>query len=440
MDILKLCSDITHAIGPTNLFTPVIDVKNGVIHICGNQYPLHSIKKIKVVGIGKASALQTAALLSHLKKFPELKKKIEKGLCLTKYDHSVQMEDLVCLEAGHPLPDQNSIEGTKRVIEYIADMKECDLLITCISGGTSSLLTYPIPEFDIKDLSSISLELLGSGATIEEINAIRKEISIVKNGGLLNFSGTSNVEVLLVSDVSSNEIGMIGSGPFYFSETPKKELKRLIDTYLSKKWQDRIERWIDADDRDQFLNEKKKRRAHHTIISDFASLMQHSRSKLELLGYKADVINDPVTTGIGEGIEIHLDLLKKLCNDSKRALISGGEIPIHVHGNGLGGRNTEFVVQMAKALFEENELKLSQNDLGRITIVSIGTDGTDGPTEYAGGFFKYSHLKKINELGIDINETLANNDTLNLLTKIGSAIKTGPTGTNLMDLRIITID
>lgn len=444
MNSTNICNQILLKMSPTELFTPIIDVTAESLSICGNTHSISSIRKIRVLGIGKAAAQQVDSLCQRLSSFTELKEKLDTALVLTKYDHSIRSDSIVCLEGGHPLCDQNSVDNTQRAIDYVATMKENDLLIACISGGASSVMTLPIPSIELNELNAIFLELLGSGATIEEINAIRKEISLIKNGGMASCIGSKRAEILLVSDVSSDQIGMIGSGPFYFTEPDLASVILLINKFLSPKWATHILGHLMSKDREDLISRKRqgvrRKDINHTIISDFNDLMTKSNIVLNESGFKGFIIPRPLTCSIEEGLLVHISHIKKMIiKKNSSSIVSGGEIPITVRGSGQGGRNTEFVLQLGKKIFFDNILNLPLNDLKRITITSLGTDGTDGPTEYAGAFFDFEKFQESLKLDLDIDKYLQENDSLSFFQKVRSTIKTGPTGTNLMDLRIITI-
>ena len=371
------------------------------------EYP----PNLTVIATGKAACTMAKAA------YDILGNKISKGFILTKYLHSFPMPDVFdVFEAGHPLPDDNSIKYTKTIVDYAKNLTENDRILFLLSGGASAL--FELSAVSLEELISTTDKLLKCGADITEINIIRKKLSLVKGGKFANMC-RCNIECLILSDVLGDRIEMIASGPCCSDNSTADDVSKIINKYNLD---------LKADfnfDKTTVTNVKNK------IIGSISMLCDGAKLCAEKLGYNAEIIT---TTLTGEAQNVGKEIAEKAIEFSqkphnKTVFIYGGETTVTVKGNGKGGRNQEI------ALSASIVLKNQPN----IVLFSLGSDGTDGPTDAAGGIATGESYNKMIAAGINPENFLKNNDSYNALDSIGDLIKTGPTGTNVNDITVVII-
>ncbi|MBQ1533396.1 MAG: glycerate kinase [Erysipelotrichaceae bacterium] len=369
---------------------------------------------IYLVAVGKASFRMARAACEMLA--------IRKGIVISKYNHIPGKIDKVeTYEAGHPVLDENSLKATGAVIEMCSDLKETDTVLFLLSGGASALFEKPLVS--LEELQDISDQMLKKGLSIAEINTIRKKLSMVKGGRFARLCEPAKVCSIILSDVLSDSLDVIGSGPTADDTTDGKDALKIIEKYhldIRKETLDLI-----AGSRNVKVGN-----CENTIIGSVKILVRNAMKEAEKLGYKAVLIDDGIDCEAKEaGDLLYQNILEHLHDKEDIALIMGGETTVKVKGKGLGGRNQELVLSQAKHL----------SGLDNVLIMSLGSDGTDGPTDAAGGYVDGNTLKMLQDANIDIDEVLEDNDSYHALKAIGALIKTGPTGTNVNDITIALI-
>ena len=369
---------------------------------------------IYLVAVGKASFRMASAACEMLA--------IRKGIVISKYNHIPGKIDKVeTYEAGHPVLDENSLKATGAVIEMCSDLKETDTVLFLLSGGASALFEKPLVS--LEELQDISGQMLKKGLSIVEINTIRKKLSMVKGGRFARLCEPAKVCSIILSDVLSDSLDVIGSGPTADDTTDGKDALKIIEKYhldIRKETLDLI-----AGSRNVKVGN-----CENTIIGSVKILVRNAMKEAEKLGYKAVLIDDGINCEAKDaGDLLYENILKHLHDKEDIALIMGGETTVKVKGKGLGGRNQELVLSQAKHL----------SGLDNVLIMSLGSDGTDGPTDAAGGYVDGNTLKMLQDANIDIDEVLEDNDSYHALKAIGALIKTGPTGTNVNDITIALI-
>ena len=369
---------------------------------------------IYLVAVGKASFRMARAACEMLA--------IRKGIVISKYNHIPGKIDKVeTYEAGHPVLDENSLKATGAVIEMCSDLKETDTVLFLLSGGASALFEKPLVS--LEELQDISDQMLKKGLSIAEINTIRKKLSMVKGGRFARLCEPAKVCSIILSDVLSDSLDVIGSGPTVDDTTDGKDALKIIEKYhldIRKETLDLI-----AGSRNVKVGN-----CENTIIGSVKILVRNAMKEAENLGYKAIMIDDGIDCEAKDaGDLLYENILKHLHDKEDIALIMGGETTVKVKGKGLGGRNQELVLSQAKHL----------SGLDNVLIMSLGSDGTDGPTDAAGGYVDGNTLKMLQDADIDIDEVLEDNDSYHALKAIGALIKTGPTGTNVNDITIALI-
>jgi len=371
---------------------------------------------IILVAIGKAAW----RMAKSAKDF--LGEKISKGIVITKYDHVVEpITGLVCYEAGHPVPDDNSFFATDKAIKLVSNLSENDTVLFLISGGGSALFESPI--IDKEELEGITKQLLASGADITEINTIRKRLSNVKGGKFAALCAPAKVHSIILSDIINDPIDMIASGPSSPDSTTSAKATEIIKKYnlsLSSKALAAI----------NMETPKELTNVTNVITGSVSELCKAAGKACEELGYEPEYLTFS-ETGIARNVG---EYLGKLAADYKytksaKAYILGGETVVKITGTGKGGRNQELALSAA------NEISGRDN----ILIFSLGSDGTDGPTDAAGGIVDGNTKLDLEKIGININRTLDNNDSYTALKKVNGLIITGPTGTNVNDVAVALI-
>ncbi|MBR3227095.1 MAG: glycerate kinase [Erysipelotrichaceae bacterium] len=370
---------------------------------------------IFIVAVGKA-AYRMAEAASKVVSY-------KRGIVITKYGHAGDdLDDFEIFEAGHPLLDAGGIRATKRVLELTEDLKENDTVIFLVSGGGSALFEDPLIR--LEELQDVNRQLLECGANIKEINTIRKHLSNVKGGRFALHCRPARIFQIVISDVIGNDLDVIASGPAVCDTSTVEDVDRVIEKYqldISEETMDILHRETPKD----IAN------VETVITTSVNDLCLSAEKKAAELGYITEILSlDECGYAKDTGHKLAQKALEIYEKDKRpHCLIMGGETVVKVKGKGLGGRNQELALSTVPYIKDKD-----------ITIVSLGSDGTDGPTDAAGGIVNGSSYKKLKDLGIDITEVLEDSDSYNALKQIDGLIFTGPTGTNVNDLMMALIN
>lgn len=372
--------------------------------------------RVVLVAIGKAAWTMAKAA------YDVLGDMVQDGIVITKYGHSKgTLPNVRIYEAGHPVPDENSFKATDEAIRLVSGLSKEDKVLFLISGGGSALFEKPLvsPE----ELESTTKQLLSSGASIVEINTIRKRLSAVKGGKFAKLCEPAQVFSVVLSDIIGDPLDMIASGPAYPDSSTSDEAENIIKKYgisISKETQELLKK----DTPHHLANVRTK------VTGSVTQLCRAAESTCKSLGYEPVVLTSSLSCEAREAGSF-LGSIAEHYKDSGRsiAFIAGGETVVHVKGSGKGGRNQELALSAA--------IKLS--GIKNAALFSIGSDGTDGPTDAAGGYVDGCTADALKKKGIDIYSVLENNDAYNALKECGGLIITGPTGTNVNDLTVLLI-
>lgn len=372
--------------------------------------------KLILISMGKA-AWSMAKAASDI-----LGDKIDEGVVVTKYEHSEgDLPNIRIFEAGHPVPDENSFKATREAMELVSDLSEQDKVLFLISGGGSALFEDPLIPQD--ELENITEQLLSSGANIIEMNTIRKRLSSVKGGKFAELCEPAHVYSVILSDIIGDPLDMIASGPAYPDSSTSEKANAIVKKYnikLSKEAKD-------------LLNQETPKALNNVTTKVTGSVTQlcvAAEKTCKELGYNPTTLTASLSCEAREAGSF-LASIGEYHNDSKESLafIVGGETIVHLKGKGLGGRNQEIALGAAEQLAK----------LDDVAIFSIGSDGTDGPTDAAGGYVDNNTKSILEDKNVDIYEVLDNNDAYNGLKACDGLIITGPTGTNVNDLSVLLI-
>lgn len=400
--------------------------------------PLTNVsERIDLSGIANIYTIATGKAASYMAKglWTVLGDRLTKGIIITKDNHSINVGNCFdTYEVGHPIPDERGVSATRKVIELALQAGPNDLVIGLVSGGTSAMLVAPRPGVTLEDKKTITKLLLDTSADIVELNTIRQCLSEVKGGQLARKIHPARCVALIISDVIGDPPGFIGSGPFHLESVNYNTLSPLdiINKYnlrhkIHKKALDVIESasepTINKNCKDDNLIQY---RAGEYILANNRLALEAIAMYCHSLMIPVKILPDTIK-GEARNAAIHLvkqikELIKKEKIHPPHVFLSGGETTVTIKGNGLGGRNQDFALAAALALQDEPEFLL----------LSVGTDGTDGPTEYAGAWVNAQTAGQA-----DAYKYLENNDSCSFFKHVGGLIKTGPTGTNVMDIQIL---
>lgn len=369
--------------------------------------------RIYLVAVGKAAWQMARAAVEALDC------SIQEGIVLTKYGHVMgPIPGLRCLEAGHPVPDEGSYRGTQAVLDMAAHLTEADTVLFLLSGGGSALFEKPLVPPEI--LEQVTQTMLASGADIVQINTIRKRLSAVKGGRFALWCAPARVESILLSDILGDPVDMIASGPAAADPVTCAQALETARRY-----------GIDAlpGVAECLAQETPKEvpNVHTQIIGSVRQLCKAAEETARQLGYEPIFLTDRMDQEAREaGRNMAEELVRRSKIGQKTALIAGGETVVKVTGTGLGGRNQELALAAAQVL----------SAVPNAALISVGSDGTDGPTDAAGGYADGDTCRQIREKGLDPRAMLENNDAYHALDAANCLIKTGPTGTNVNDVTI----
>ena len=374
------------------------------VSLTGNVY---------LVAAGKAAWQMAAAALKYLQ-VP-----LQGGIVVTKYDHVMgELPGVRCFEAGHPVPDENSYRGTQAVLEMTKDLKAEDTVLFLLSGGGSALFEKPLVEPEL--LQQVTQTMLGSGADIVEINTLRKRLSAVKGGRFALWCNPARVEAIILSDILGDPVDMIASGPAAADPVTRDQAKAIAAKY-----------GVDGDSRVRECLEqetpKEVPNVHTQIIGSVRELCRAAEREAVVLGYEPVFLTDHLDCEAKDAGKMMAEKLAEFAGSGRKiAFLAGGETVVKLQGTGLGGRNQELALSAAKYIA----------GIANAALISVGSDGTDGPTDAAGGYVDGDTLKDLAAAGVDYEGMLANNDSYHALKAIGGLVITGPTGTNVNDVAI----
>ena len=372
--------------------------------------------KLYVVAAGKA-AWQMAKTASEV-----LGDRIEEGVVCTKYDHvKGEIPQMKCFEGGHPIPDKNSYIGTQAALDLAANLKKDDTVLFLLSGGGSALFEKSLVSET--ELANVTKQLLECGADISEINTIRKRLSAVKGGKFAKWCEPAHVYCIVLSDVIGDSLDMIASGPAYPDSSTSEQALQIVEKYGLNFSEETL----------SLLKEELPKDLHNveTIIAgNVKNLCTSAKEACEKLGYHTVILTDEMTCQAKEAGSF-LGAIARGHQDSGKSLafIAGGETVVCITGKGKGGRNQEIALAAAEKIA----------GLKDTAVFSVGSDGTDGPTDAAGGYVDGTTKEILQKKDIDIFQVLKDNDAYHALEKTNGLIITGATGTNVNDVAVVLI-
>jgi glycerate 2-kinase len=409
-----------------------VRLRDGALLAGGTRYPLRGICKIHVVGAGKAGA----AMAQAIEKLGLPAEKRGESLVNVKYGHLAKLRWIQLNESGHPVPDEAGVRGAERIAEIANGASAEDLVICLISGGASALLPFPAPPVTLEEKQTVTKLLLACGATIHEINAVRKHISEIKGGQLARMAYPARVVALILSDVIGDNLDVIGSGATAADASTFSRAKAVLEKYsIGERTPASIRERIEAGARGTIRETPKSgdpafARAQNLIVGSNRLAVEAAAAQGRKFGFHTLILSTQIEGETREIARMHAAIAKEIAQYGRpvprpACVISGGETTVTLRGNGLGGRNQEFVLAAA----------LEIGGLERTVVLSGGTDGTDGPTDAAGAIADGYTLVR----GPEAQKCLDANDSYHYFEQLGDLVITGPTNTNVMDVRVMLL-
>ncbi|MGI6215107.1 MAG: glycerate kinase type-2 family protein [Christensenellales bacterium] len=381
-----------------------------------SEINLTGVNKLVLISIGKAAWQMAYAAKNYLGE------RIDAGIVITKYEHSKgKLANIKICEAGHPIPDENGIKATEKAIDLVENLGENDAVLFLISGGGSALFEKPlIPLEELKDITN---QMLAKGCSIQEINTIRKRLSDVKGGKFALKCKPAKVYSIVLSDILGDPMDMIASGPACPDSSTAQDAIDIIKKYNLNLSKNAL----------QLMHKETPKNLDNVksfVTGSVKQLCVSAEQTAKELGYEPIVLTTTLSCEAKEAGSFLASIAQYYQEKEKSlAFILGGETVVRVSGSGRGGRNQELALSSAQGL------SICKDS----AIFSVGSDGTDGPTDAAGAYVDNFSFKKLLLNGIDPFEVLKNNDSYSALSAIGALIFTGPTGTNVNDLTVLLI-
>ena len=433
-ELREIARQALAAVAPEGCVERAVRLEGERLIVDGMTYELPRRGRLLVVGFGKASARMAAALEGILGA------RIDVGLVVTADGYKVPTDRVEVVEAGHPVPDARGLAAAQRIAELVSDAGEGDLVIVLISGGGSALFTLPAEGLSLQDLMRTNKLLLESGAKIQEMNAVRKHLSCVKGGQLTRLAHPAQVISLILSDVPGDPLDSIASGPTAPDPTTFQDAARILRRYgIWEQVPEGVRARIEAGLRGEIPETPKPGdpvfgRVRNVIVGSGRVAAEAALEAGTRLGFRPLILT---TTLEGEAREVgkfFSALARELVRFGRPValpalLIAAGETTVTVRGKGKGGRNQELALSAA----------LGIEGLPGVALLSLGTDGRDGPTDAAGGLVDGGTVARVQAAGVDPEGALAENDSYHALKAAGDLLITGPTGTNVADLVLLGV-
>lgn len=422
------------AVDPKEAIKRFVSVEGDRLRCGGKELDLGAFDGIWALGAGKGSAAMAQAVEEILGD------RVSGGLVIVKYDHLASVAKIRLLEAGHPIPDENGWRGTQVLTAMAEKLDGRDLVLFLLSGGGSALLPMPVKGITLAEKVATTDLLLRSGASIREVNTIRKHVSQVKGGQLARLSYPATLISFILSDVIGDPLDVIASGPTVADPTTFQDCLEVMNRYdLKENFPASVRSHISAGLAGEVAETPKPddpifSQTSNILVGTNMQALEAAALEAENLGYKSLILSSMIEGDTAEAARFHAAIAKEIVSSGHPlqppvCLISGGETTVVVRGRGKGGRNQEFALEAALAL----------DGTQGVCLLSGGTDGTDGPTDAAGAVVDGATITRALANGLNPREFLQENDSYHFFEHLDDLLITGPTNTNVMDLRIIVV-
>lgn len=434
-DALSIFQSALRAADPLEAVQAEVRLEKDQLIIDKRHYDLKNFRNIFVIGAGKGSARMAQAMEKILGA------RITEGLIVVKYGYTAPLRKIKIHEAAHPIPDRKGLSGANKIIKLARRAGDNDLILNLVSGGGSALLPAPHKGIPLKDKQNFTDLLLRSGVTITEINAIRKHLSRIKGGHLARMAYPSTMISLILSDIIGDPVDSIASGPTSPDNTTFSDCLEILKKYqILKRTPSSVLKILRNGAKGKIEETPMRddpcfRKTQNFIVGNNFKSLEAALQKAKILGYRSLILSSMMKGETREVALAHSAILKEILRSgnpvkSPACLISGGETTVTIRGRGCGGRNQEFVLAAA----------LDMDKYKNAVVLSAGTDGTDGPTDAAGAIADNLTVSRARKLQMDPRRHLDNNDSYPFFRQLNDLIMTGPTNTNVMDVRILLAD
>ena len=422
------------AVDPVEAIKRHTRLEKDLLLIGGRQFNLKDYDKILVVGAGKAAA-PMAKTVEDL-----LGDRISDGVVVVKDEHGLPLERIKVCEASHPVPDIRGVKGTEEILSLVEHAGERDLIICLISGGGSALLIAPVEEISLEDKQNATKLLLACGATIHEINTVRKHLSRAKGGRFAQMANPATITSLILSDVVGDDLDVIASGPTVPDSSMFKDAEQILKGYgiwdqLASSVRNHIEKGSSGQIEDTPKSDNAAfLKCSQVLVGTNLHALKAAGKAAEKLGYRPLILSSKVEGEAREVAKFYTAIAKEILESAHPmeppvCVLAGGETTVTLQGDGRGGRNQEFALASALAI----------EGLDNVIVLSGGTDGTDGPTDAAGAIADGTTVARARESGLDPKDFLQRNDSYSFFQKLDDLVMTGPTRTNVMDLYMLLV-
>ena len=432
-DALSILATALDASGAGNAIRSRLAIRANHLVAGDSQLPLANFDRIFLIAVGKAAVPMAAATQEILGPL------LTDALVITKQGHvTEELANCRIIEAAHPIPDENSLRAARLILDSLDEMNERDLILLAISGGASALLSAPVDPITLADKQEATNLLLRAGADIFELNAVRKHLSFLKGGRLAAAAYPATVLGLILSDVIGDPLDVIGSGltapdPTTFSDA----LVILARFDLLERVPAGVREVLEAGAASQLPETPKPgdpifEHVRNVVVGSNRLALMAGAKAAEALGYQTLILSSSMQGEARHVARVHAEILREVVTSGHplrrpACVLSGGETIVTVEGEGKGGRNQEFALSAALAIAGIED----------VLILSAGTDGTDGPTDAAGAIATGDTIARAVAANVDASSCLLRNDSYSFFDALGDLVKTGPTGTNVMDVHIM---
>lgn len=423
-----------HSADPEEAVHASLRIKDDVLKVGDVDYFLARFRRVFVIGAGKASARMARALERILGP------RLSGGMVITTRGQASRAGGVLVREGSHPLPDHDSLTATEELLEFVSDFDERDLVLCVISGGGSALLTRPVEGVSITDLERANHVMLESGMDINEINMVRKRLSVVKGGGLARMVHPATLVSLILSDVVGDKLETIASGPTVRDRATADEAIEALERHgVLDRMPEHVLKGMSAPARHPLLDggagdDEVFARVQNIIIGSNRIAVEAAAARAKRLGMSVMVLTSSLTGESREAAKFFGALAREVRRhgsplEPPACLIAGGETTVTKRGEGKGGRCQEMALAVA----------LELHDVPGAVFLAAGTDGVDGPTDAAGAIADSNTLKRALPAGLDPRKFLDENDSHSFFQNLDDLVKTGPTGTNVMDIHVLLV-
>lgn len=422
------------AVDPAEAIRTHVRRAGNQLYVAGRIYDLRQYDALSVIGVGKAGAAMAIAVEALLGD------RLHGGHVIVKYGHGAPVTHVTVHEAGHPIPDEAGVRATRTLIDFVTGRGPRELLICLLSGGGSALSPAPVEGITLAEKQEVTRLLLACGATIHEINALRKHISRMKGGQLARLASPATLITLVLSDVVGDSLDVIASGPTVPDTSTFADCLEILRKYqLLDQLPTTIRRHLEAGVSGAVPETPKPgdavfARTQTVIIGRNLQALEAASREATTLGYQPLILSSAIEGETREVAKVHAGIAREVLASghpiaAPACILSGGETTVTLRGQGKGGRNQEFALALA----------LDIHNIPGIATLSGGTDGTDGPTDAAGAVADWTSYTRAEQLGLHPRKALEHNDAYSFFERLGDLLITGPTQTNVMDVRIMLI-